>query len=467
MVRRRQKTASATGLRYNLILDVSPLMNRRDFLIGSALTTPLALPGADQSGSPGDISREAYIWGVPLVLQVTYLQRARERKFPMNRFTVSTGLASPDDKNAGPNVDTLYGFSWLDLRKEPIVLHVPDTHDRYYCIHLIDMYSNSFAYVGRRATGTKEGRYAICAQGWRGPIPTGVARIESPTSHVMALTRTLVRGPADLAAARAIQQEYTLSPLSQIAQPPLAPQEVVSAITEFPVLDLVAGGAKYFDEMGAGLAQDPPPARENAPLERFAKAGIGPNRRPSESQFASTLRESALAADALVKSTNVATQVNGWRVNYRVTPFIADRLVRASVNRMGPGVHIAQEALYFGTQTDAEGKPLTGTERYRMRFAPGQTPPVDAFWSLILYGADYFLVRNPINRYSISDRTEGLAHNPDGSLDIFIQREAPEQGRENWLPAAAGPFRLVLRTYQPRPEVLNQTWKPPVLERIA
>jgi len=444
-------------------------MNRRNFLIASTLATPLTLPGADQTALQ-DIAQEAYIWGVPLVLQAMYLQRSRDRKFPMNRFTVSTQLASPDDKNAGPNVDTLYGFAWLDLRKEPIVLHVPDTQDRYYCIQMIDMYSNSFAYVGRRATGTKEGRYVISLQGWQGSLPKGAVKIESPTSHVMALTRTLVRGPADLPAACAIQQKYILSPLSRIAHTPLAPQEVVSAITEFPVLDLVAGGAKYFDELGVGLAQDPPPARENAPLERFAKAGIGPDRRPSESQdgqLAATLRQSALAADALVKSANVSSQVNGWRVNYRVTPFTADRLFRASVNRMGPGVHIAQEALYFGTQTDAGNNPLTGAVRYRMHFPPGQMPPVDAFWSLILYGADYFLVRNPINRYSISDRTEGLAHNPDGSLDISIQQEAPEKGRENWLPAPAGPFRLVLRTYQPRPAILNQTWKPPLLERIA
>jgi hypothetical protein len=443
-------------------------MNRRDFLIATTLATPLALLGGEQSESVPDIAKEAYIWSVPLVLQAMYLQRARDRKFPMNRFTVSTQLASPDDKNAGPNVDTLYGFAWLDLRNEPVVLHVPDTHDRYYCIHMIDMYSNSFAYVGRRVTGTKEGRYLITAPGWRRSAPKGLVKIESPTSHVMVLSRTLVRSPADLPAARAVQQGYTLSLLSQIGQPPLAPQEVVSAITEFPVLDLVAGGAKYFDELGVGLAQDPPPARENAPLERFAKAGIGPGRRPSENQqLAPTLRQAVLEADAIVKSANVASHVNGWRVNYGVKPFISDRLVRASVNRMGPGVHIAQEALYFGTQTDAANKPLTGAVPYRIHFPAGQTPPVDAFWSLILYGADYFLVRNPINRYSISDRSEGLAHNQDGSLDIVIQREAPEKGSANWLPAPAGPFRLVLRTYQPRPEVLNQTWKPPMVEAIA
>jgi hypothetical protein len=158
------------------------------------------------------------------------------------------------------------------------------------------------------------------------------------------------------------------------------------------------------------------------------------------------------------QSANFSSQVNnGWRVNYGVTPFIADRLFRTSVNRIGHGVHIAQKALYFGAQTDAANKPLTGAFRYEMHSPPEQTPPVDAFWSLILYGADYFLVRNPIDRDSSSDHTEGLAHNPDGSLDITIQHGAPE----NWLPAPADPFRLVLRTYQPRPEILNQTWEPP------
>jgi hypothetical protein len=404
------------------------------------------------------------------VVSERYLQLASSAGHPLNRFTLSTRLSTPDDKVAGPNVDTLYGFAWLDLQKEPLLLHVPDTNDRYYSIQLIDTYANSFAYVGRRVTGTKEGRYLITGPDWRGELPEGVTKIAAPTNRVLALTRTLVRGEADLPAARAIQLQYTLTPLSQLAETSGQPLTVVAAFNVFPILDLAASGAKFFDELGTGLASDPPPARENAPLAKFAEAGIGPNRRPAESrdnQTASTLSQAVGVADARVKSANYATDVNGWKVNFRISSFITDPLLRASVNRLGPGAHIAEEALYFGARTDAADKPLSGAANYRIHFAAGQLPPVDAFWSLILYGPDFFLVKNSINRYSISDRTEGLVRNDDGSLDIFIQHAAPAQQNTNWLPAPEGAFQLILRTYQPRPEILDRTWKAPPIERLG
>jgi len=445
-------------------------MNRREFLVTSALGAPISALAVN-SGAPVEaIAEEAYIWGVPLVLQEKYLQLAWSGGHPLNRFTLATQLSTPDDKVAGPNVDTLYGFAWLNLQQEPLVLSVPDTHDRYYSIQLIDMYSNSFAYVGRRTTGTKAGRYLIAGPHWKGSPPNGLVKIDAPNSRLLVLTRTLVRGQADLPAAQAVQIQYTLTPLSKLSGPSIPPLTAVSAISAFPTLDLAGGGAKYFDDLSAGLALNPPAARENFPATRFAQAGIGPGRHPSgdgDPKLNATLAQVAAAADARVKKANFTAEVNGWRVNYQIAPFITDRLVRASVNRIGPGAHIAQEALYFHTRTDQTNQPLSGAANYHLRFPAGQLPPVDAFWSLILYGSDFFLVRNPINRYSISDRTEGLARNADGSLDIYIQRQAPAKGRSNWLPAPDGGFQLILRTYQPRPEVLNRTWRPPSLERTA
>jgi hypothetical protein len=347
------------------------------------------------------------------------------------------------------------------------VLQVPDTNDRYYSIHLIDAYANSFRYVGRRATGTKEGLYGITGPGWKGTVPDNVVRIDAPTDRVLVFTRTLVRGEDDLPSAQAVQLQYTLTPLSKFSTTRQSPRTEVSAINVFPILNPAATGAKYFDDFGAGLASDPPPARENAPLTQFAKAGIGPKLRPSQTASAPIFQQAAASADARVKTANYTIDVNGWNVNYRISPFITDRLLRAAVNRWGPAAHIAEEALYFQAKADAQGKPLTGAGRYRVRFAAGQLPPVDAFWSLILYGSDFFLVRNPINRYSIGDRTAGVVRNGDGSLDILIQHKAPEKGTSNWLPAPADAFQLILRTYQPRPEVLNRSWKPPALERIV
>jgi hypothetical protein len=436
-----------------------------------ALAAPLVLPFralAEESGAgTREIAEEAYIWGLPLLLQEKYLQLARSGGHPLNRFTLSTELSTPATTAAGPNVDTLYGFAWIDVEREPLVLHVPDTNGRYYSIQLIDAYANSFQYVGRRATGTKEGRYAITGPDWNGTLPAGVGRIGAPTNRLLALTRTLVRSAADLPAAQAVQLQFTLTPLSKLAEAPELPRTEASAINVFPVLNLAASGAKYFDDLGAALAGVPPPAREQAPLGRFAKAGIGPHLRASERGSAQALEQAAAAADARIKAARYDEDANGWRVSYRVKPFIADRLERAAVNRLGPGAHIAEEALYFFAPADSGQRPLNGSSRYRLHFAAGQLPPVDAFWSLILYGPDFLLVRNPINRYSIGDRTEGVLRTSDGALDIFIQREAPEAGVSNWLPAPDSGFQLILRTYQPRPEVLSRSWRPPLIERIA
>jgi DNA sulfur modification protein DndE len=119
-------------------------------------------------------------------------------------------------------VDTLYGFGFLDVSQEPLILHVPDTQDRYYSIHLIDAYQNSVAYVGCRATGTKEGEYAVTAPGWTGSLPPGVTKIESPTRHLLALTRTHVRSEQDLPAAQCALDRLPLPPAHVVGPRPVA-----------------------------------------------------------------------------------------------------------------------------------------------------------------------------------------------------------------------------------------------------
>jgi hypothetical protein len=242
---------------------------------------------------------------------------------------------------------------------------------------------------------------------------------------------------------------------------------VHSAIGVFPFLHPGEQGAQYLDDLGRYLQEDSPPRRENAPLQRFAKAQIGPGFTPSKSAQSAQYADAVKVADDRAKAAIYSTEVNGWKVNYGVTPFIADRLQRAAANRQGPGVHVAEEALYFGATADSARNPLTGKSGYRLRFAAGQLPPVDAFWSLILYGADFFLYPNPLNRYSVSDRTKDLIFQPDGSLEIFLQHDKPVSGASNWLPAPDGNFQLVLRTYQPKPEVLSRQWKPPLIEAIS
>ena len=74
------------------------------------------------------------------------------------------------------------------------------------------------------------------------------------------------------------------------------------------------------------------------------------------------------------------------------------------------------------------------------------------------------MVYNPINRYSVGDRS-GLVPNADGSIDIYIQSTAPAGHESNWLPAPAGNFKLWLRVYLPGVAILEGKYKvPPVVE---
>ena len=128
----------------------------------------------------------------------------------------------------------------------------------------------------------------------------------------------------------------------------------------------------------------------------------------------------------------------------------------------GLGANTIEDAVYPTAVTDADGKPFSSDNRYMLHFNKDQIPPVRGFWSLTMYNERQVFAANPIDRYAIGDRDK-LAFNPDGSLDLYIQRESPGQDKEsNWLPApASGPFTMNLRLYWPKPEVLDGSWAPP------
>jgi hypothetical protein len=116
----------------------------------------------------------------------------------------------------GVNPDTLYIGGWLDLRKGPLVLHVPDFSDRYYSVQFTDPSKNiNFAYVGTRATGTKAGDHLITGPGWRGTVPQGMARVSSPNNSVLVFGRVLVYDDNDLSTAHELAAQIRLMPFGQ------------------------------------------------------------------------------------------------------------------------------------------------------------------------------------------------------------------------------------------------------------
>lgn len=113
-------------------------------------------------------------------------------------------------------------------------------------------------------------------------------------------------------------------------------------------------------------------------------------------------------------------------------------------------VHKMQDAVYPTSEMDAEGKPYDRSNKYVMHFNKGEMPPVNAFWSITMYNAEYFFVDNPLSCYTLSARND-LKTNADGSVDLYLQNENPGPEKQfNWLPAPAGKFIPMLRLYWPK-----------------
>ena len=342
-------------------------------------------------------------------------------------------------------------------------------------MQFLDAYTNSFAYVGRRTTGTRPGRFAIVPPGWRGRLPRGVKSIRSPTPVAWMLGRTLVDGPADLPAVNAIQRGYTLTPLARLGG---APNPAIFLPSSALQPDPLPEGLAFFDAMGVAMRENPPPRRDRALIRSFRRLGIGAGLKTSARRLSAATRAGLAAAvsagprlvgllrPAPGADVGQAQQRLGARPKRGIGNFGRKFLLRADISERALGANVRAEAVYPLTSTDRRGRPLSGANRYVLRFKRGQLPPVNAFWSLTLYGPDRFLVENPIGRYALGNRSPGLRRNADGSLDVLLQRTAPAGREANWLPAPAGRFSLALRLYEPKRSVLNERWPLPTITRV-
>jgi hypothetical protein len=435
---------------------------------------------------------QAYIYGYPLVYNLTEIGKFVEGggalpvQAPYNGFGYARELLGPETEFVTPNNDTLYVLAMCDVRQGPLVLHVPDTNGRYYVLQFVDAWTNNFAYIGRRATGTGEASFLLAAEDWSGETPPGMKLVSAPTGVFAIVGRLQVDGKADLPAAHALQDQFTLTTLrsTQHGSPRAAPEHDPRAHKDL----------QWWEQFRVALASFPPPAADAQFVELARSLGLAATESPyvdPDPGLAQVLVAGAAAGQQKIDELGKGggqDQVNGWTsamhmFDYNLdalglgtidTPewMIADRatayVTRAVAARAGLWGNNGYEANYGFVWSDENGDPLDGTSNaYELRLSP--TPPVDAFWSLTMYDVpDFYLVANPIDRYSIGDRTPGLQIAEDGSVTIYMQTEAPApRKRSNWLPTPAGPFRPVIRMYQPRPEVLDGGFELPPITKTA
>jgi hypothetical protein len=433
------------------------------------------------------LATDAYIYGYSLVTMeftrrvMTNVAAPEGTRAPMGQFVRARAYPDASFRDVtAPNADTLYTTAWADLGAEPWVLTIPDMHDRYFLFPMLDGWTNVFQVPGTRTTGTGAQTYAITAPGWSGTLPDGVKQYKSPTDVVWILGRIYCTGtPEDYAAVHALQDQCRLVPLSAYGKDYTPPAGKVDASVDMKtaVRDQVnALDAKAYFSLLAELLKSNPPSAEDAPaLAGFARIGLVPGQDfdagKLDADFADRIPEAAFDRIMLQFKVNDAVKhINGWNFTTKTGLYGTDYLMRALVTAIGLGANRPEDAVYPTSLKDAKGDAYDGAGRYVMRFPKGQLPPVKGFWSLTMYDENYFFVANPLNRYSVSARQK-LKANPDGSVDLLIQHEAPGADKEsNWLPAPAGKFVLMLRMYWPNekdPSILDGSWKVPAVTKAG
>lgn len=446
--------------------------------------TPIEIMAAKVANTRA-IAMQAYLYAFPAFLhmrQLTEFLQGRQYmapdESPLCNWFLMRQLADATTTTVSPNVDTLYGATYVMLDQQgPMVVSVPPIPDRYYSVALLDAYFNDFAIISPRTFGNDGGDYLIVPPGWNGRIPEGIrAILPAPTPIINLFQRIFIHSEADYEALHRLQDAIRLIPLDQ-----WSPTGLDDAAVVYPAADLtpyaIEGMRKtrdplrFFELTNFYTGINLPPAEDAGLAALFDSVGVGPGSQlPDDPELRQAIALGAADAQAAMNARISAGPFReGWTVPDpkigRAGPHI---LSRATCQLTQLGAFPNEEAIYFFALRDQDNERLNGAHNYTLTFGPGQLPPLHqhGFWSLTLYNDVFLLHDNPLSRFAIRPDSPGLSFAGDGSLTVTIQVEMPEGAPEaNWLPAPRGDFSVALRTYLPKGVIQDGTWFPPGLFR--
>ncbi len=421
---------------------------------------------------------DAYIYGYPLVLMGITLKNMLASGATVNHFISQPKLATSASKAVvRPNVDTLYSSAWLDLNKNPVVMDIPDSEGRYYVVELLDAWTNVFASIGSRTTGTLAQSYIIAGAHWDGTLPN----IQAPTNTVWVLARVQANGAEDLAESIKIQEGFSIVPFCYWRKYGFTGAEnyiiknVDKKVTQDTGVLHKMSAEDYFTNMVLQMEQNPPVIHDEVMEDKLIALGLTGGKAFRYEKLPLAVKRAleyavANGPDVIHKAGMqyfMSHQKNGWcMLLSNIGNYGTDYMLRAIIALFLFGINCPQDAVYGLSYMDQHNQPFKGDRKYTIHFTRDNFPPVNAFWSITLYNDQGLLVENPLKRYAISPHLEDLHYEPDGSLLIEIRNTPPSGNRKaNWLPAPKGDFNLTMRLYWPQDAILTGKWQPPPVLR--
>jgi hypothetical protein len=432
------------------------------------------------------VAREAYFWAWPMVNM--YNRRLAADAVaepcildgcvpaaPLNRLAMLSDYVDPGSRDAPcPSQDFVYGAGMVALDIGPVVLQVPDFGDRYWLYQIDDIRTDSFARIGAMYD-SEPGFYLLVGPDWHGHVPPKIVQVFHARSNTGFVgprvlqddnpddktdVQWLIRGidmyPLALFDGKVKRRDWRLLP-----HVPRPPHRRTNGETRWVFPEI------FFDQI-ASVLEDAHPLRGE--YARYAEVLAVVRSAQREPALMDALIDEARKADVDLVAPLAEFHNSGLPLPYHWTTisnggaFGTDYFTRTAVARSNILVNSPEQARYFYQDLDASGARLNGAKRYTVTFARGDQPPVRGFWSLTLYDKHHYFAPNEIKRFSIGTKNRDLELGTDGSLTIYVQRDAPSDRvrRANWLPAPVDEdFSLFLRAYWPREDILTGHWTPP------
>lgn len=461
-------------------------------LAAAVLASVVAVPAADaqrakaadkpvpvaSAADAKNIAADAYLQTFPLLQTARELDRqmnsadAPDYVGKFNVFRHQDGLPSPKDASVRrKSYDAPYSWAWLDVRAEPVVLQLPAVPaGRFVVVQLYDLWGNNLLHVDAALGNGKPVNVAVAGPDWKGGQPRGVAKLVRADSALVGVTgRTAAAAPGDAASVAALVQQFQIVPLSHFAK--TKPPKALPPIAVPAWDDAKADSGAFIGYVNALLPYVRLDAAEQVAFRRYEGIGMvaGKPWDPAKMDSAVVAAIDAGVNDARTRLEKAMADARGAVDPVGTREAFGGDVMKRSISA-GFDLHrvAKSEIIELPITGDGGGDPYEKGAKYRLVFPAGQLPPVDGFWSLEMISVPDVRYRdNPINRYVIDSRMPGLKSNPDGSLEIAIQRESPGPELEsNWLPSPDAGFSLTLRLYAPKQAAIEGTWKPAYPNRL-
>jgi len=477
------------------------------------MITAVALSGlavsaqAQTEQKPESIAERAYLYGLQQAIfygqRWIYTQndaKTNDIYSGLNRFFWVRKQITPDFPVVTPNATTLYGSGFLDLRKGPVVVEVPEITDRYFSVQIMDQYGIFRMIVGSPFNGTKARKYILLPPDFAGEVPadfptTDIVQWPSKTAYGVVRMAVKTGSEAEIKIINGYQDQVTMTPLADwlandhkgIAQADrkIVPGDFVipDGLPDYAVGQVDKQTAEQFFTLLSVILNDPTmPVMidslvETEMLEQLKAVDIGKGLTFDWAKLTPD-QQSALESgfkagfDSVRKTLKTSLiDMNGWGIVRNDGGFEThwmDRAVIADAAWAAPDKNISHGGAFLFT--DADGKPLTGKSKYTLTFDMNDLPPVTQFWSIPIYDADGYFVANEINRYTVNSfmLAAGDLVAKDGKLVIYVQHEKPTDPdrAKNWLPAPPDGMRFTARFYGPYAPLTNGSYNMPKVVKV-